>query len=68
MLSFTNMLVASGRHLAVHEDARQIQLDLEADVHVGAVDGGRPPQREPPVGDLVQTTALRVRQLLVLCA
>jgi len=52
----------------VHEDARQIQLDLEADVHVGAVDGGRPPQREPPVGDLVQTTALRVRQLLVLCA
>ena len=30
------------------------------------VDGGRPPQREPPVGDLVQAGALRVGQLLVL--
>ena len=52
----------------MHEDARQVQLDLEADVHVRAVDGGRPPQREPPVGDLVETAPLRVRQLLVLCA
>ena len=39
---------------AVHEDAREVQLHLEAHVHVGAVDGGRPPQREAPVGDLVQ--------------
>ena len=56
------------RDLAVHEDAGQIQLHLEADVHVRAVDGGAPPQREPTVRDLVQPAALRVRQLLVLHA
>jgi len=54
--------------LAVHEDARQVQLHLEADVHVRAVDRGRPPQREATVRDLVQTGALRIRQLLVLHA
>ena len=52
--------------LAVHEDARQVQLHLEAHVHVRAVDGRRPPQREAPVRNLVQTAALRVSQLLVL--
>ena len=30
------------------------------------VDGRRPPQREPPVGDLVEAGPLRVGQLLVL--
>jgi hypothetical protein len=54
--------------LAVHEDAGEVQLHLEAHVHVGAVDGGRPPQREAPVGDLVQPRALCVGQLLVLHA
>ena len=38
--------------LAVHEDARQVQLHSETNVHVGAVDGGKPPQREATVGDL----------------
>lgn len=52
----------------MHEDAREVQLNLEADVHVGAVDGGGPPQREPPIGDLVQPRPLRVGQLLVLHA
>ena len=52
----------------MHEDAGEVQLHLEADVHIGAVDGGRPPEREAPVGDLVQPAALRVGQLLVLCA
>ena len=54
--------------LAVHEDARQVQLHLEADVHVGAVDRGAPPQSEAAVGDLVQATALRIGQLLELHA
>ena len=53
--------------LAVHKYAGQIQLHLEAHVHVGTVDGGRPPECEAPVGNLVQTTPLRIRQLLVLC-
>mmetsp|Transcript_62206 Transcript_62206/g.196851 ORF Transcript_62206/g.196851 Transcript_62206/m.196851 type:complete len:1067 (-) Transcript_62206:4174-7374(-) len=54
--------------LAVHEDARQVQLDLETNVDVGAVDGRRPPQREAAVGDLVEPGALRVGELLVLHA
>ena len=54
------------RDLAVHEDAGQVELHLEADVDVGAVDRRRPPEREAPVGDLVETGALRVGELLVL--
>ncbi len=54
-----------GGDLAVHEDASQIQLHLEAHVHIGAVDGGGPPQGETPVGDLVQTRPLCIGQLLV---
>ena len=52
--------------LAVHEDAGEVELDLEADVDVGAVDGRRPPEGEAPVGDLVEAGALGVGQLLVL--
>ena len=29
--------------------------DLEAHIHVGSVDGGRPPQREASIRDLIQT-------------
>ena len=54
--------------LAVHEDACQVQLHLESHVHIRTIDGGRPPQREAPVGDLVQPGALRVGELLVLHA
>mmetsp|Transcript_569 Transcript_569/g.1265 ORF Transcript_569/g.1265 Transcript_569/m.1265 type:complete len:352 (-) Transcript_569:2863-3918(-) len=42
------------RNLPVHEDARQVQLHLEAHVHVGSVDCGGPPEGEPTVGDLVE--------------
>jgi hypothetical protein len=56
------------RQLAVHEDAREVELHLEADVHVGAVDGRRPPEREAAVRDLRQARALRIRQLLELHA
>ncbi len=51
--------------LAVHEDAGEIELDLEPDIHIGSVDGGTPPEREASVRDLVQTTPLGVGQLLV---
>ena len=54
------------RNLAVHENARQIQLDLETDVDVGSVDGRRPPEGEATVGNLIQTRPLGVGQLLVL--
>ena len=49
----------------MHEDAGQVQLDLEPNIDVGPVDGGAPPQSETPVGDLVQTTPLSIGQLLV---
>ena len=52
--------------LAVHENARQIELHLETDVDVGSVDRRRPPQREATIGDLIQTGSLGVGQLLVL--
>ena len=51
--------------LAMHEDACQVQLHLETHIHIGTVDGGRPPQGETPVGDLVQTRPLGICQLLV---
>ena len=54
-----------GGDLAMHEDACQIQLHLETHIHIGTVDGWRPPQRETPVGNLVQTRPLRIGQLLV---
>jgi hypothetical protein len=52
-------------NLAVHEDTGQVKLHLETDVHVGSVDGGRPPQREPTVRNLVQTGTLGVGELFV---
>ena len=54
-----------GRDLAVHEDTRQVKLDLETDVDIGAIDCRTPPECETTIGDLVQTGALRVRELLV---
>ena len=48
-----------------HEDTSQIQLDLEADVHVRAVDRRAPPEREATIRDLIQTGTLSVRQFLV---
>mmetsp|Transcript_13659 Transcript_13659/g.18093 ORF Transcript_13659/g.18093 Transcript_13659/m.18093 type:complete len:330 (-) Transcript_13659:4853-5842(-) len=54
------------RDLAVHENSCEVKLDLEANVDVGAVDGRRPPEREAPVGDLVETRPLGVGEFLVL--
>ena len=40
-------------YFAMHEDACKVELDLEADVHVGTVDCGGPPQSEAAVWDLI---------------
>lgn len=53
-------------NLAVHEDSCEIKLYLEADVHICTVNCWAPPQGESSIGNLVQTTALCVGQLLVL--
>ena len=43
-----------GWDLTVHEDSSEVQLDLEANVHIGSIDGGGPPKRESPVRNLVE--------------
>ena len=48
-----------------HEDTSQIQLDLETDINVRAIDRGAPPEREPTIGDLIETGPLSVGELLV---
>mmetsp|Transcript_6268 Transcript_6268/g.11473 ORF Transcript_6268/g.11473 Transcript_6268/m.11473 type:complete len:253 (+) Transcript_6268:2354-3112(+) len=53
-----------GWDLAMHEDACQVQLHLEAYVHVGSVDRWRPPKREASVRNLVEAGPLRIRELL----
>ena len=54
------------RDLSVHEDSGQVELDLETDVDVGAVDRRRPPKSETTIGDLIQTSTLGVGEFLVL--
>ena len=54
--------------ITVHENACQIQLDLETHIHVRTVDCWGPPQGETTVGNLIQTTPLRIGQLFVLPA
>ena len=50
----------------MHKDARQVELDLEANVNVRPVDSGRPPESKTTIWNLIETRALCVRQLLVL--
>mmetsp|Transcript_33774 Transcript_33774/g.44564 ORF Transcript_33774/g.44564 Transcript_33774/m.44564 type:complete len:256 (-) Transcript_33774:445-1212(-) len=52
--------------LSMHEDSCQVELHLEADVDIAAIDRGRPPKSEPSIRDLVKTGALRMSQLFVL--
>lgn len=40
--------------------------NLETNVDVGSINSWRPPEREAPVGDLIETGSLGVGQLLVL--
>lgn len=49
----------------VHEDACQIELNLETDVDIGTIDSRTPPQCESTIGDLIQTGPLGVGKFLV---
>ena len=49
----------------VHEDTSQIELHLETDVNICAINCWAPPQSEPTVRNLVQTGPLSVGQLFV---
>lgn len=51
--------------LAIHENARQIQLHLKADIDVGTIDGWTPPESETTIEDLIGTGAPSIRELLV---
>lgn len=51
--------------LTVHENTSQIELDLETNVDIGSVDGGRPPHCESTIRDLRKTGTLSVGQTLV---
>lgn len=51
--------------LTVHENTSQIELDLETNVDIGSVDGGRPPHSESTIGNLRKTGTLGVSQSLV---
>ena len=53
------------RQSPLHEDTRQIQLHLETNVDIGAIDRRTPPEREKTVRNLIETGALSVRELLV---
>ena len=55
-------------NLTVHEDTGEVELDLETNVHIGSVDGRRPPQGEATIGDLSQTGSLGIGKLLELHA
>ena len=41
------------RNLAMHEDASQIELYLETNIYVGAIDSWTPPKCKSSIGDLV---------------
>jgi hypothetical protein len=48
-----------------HEDASQIQLDLETNVDIGTVDRRTPPKCEPTIWNLVQTRTLGIGKFLI---
>lgn len=54
------------RNLAMHEDTRQIQLNLETNVDICAVNCWGPPKSETTVRNLIQTTTLGIGQFFVL--
>ena len=54
------------RDLAVHEDSREIELDLETNVYVRTINRRAPPECESTIRNLRQTGALGVGELLEL--
>ena len=53
-------------YLSMHEYSSQVQLHLETHIHIGPVDGGRPPQCKSSVWYLIETRSLCMGELLVL--
>lgn len=49
----------------LHEDTRQVKLNLETDVDIRAIGRSTPPQCKATIGNLVETRALSVGELLV---
>ena len=50
----------------MHENARQIQLDLEIYIHIGTIDGRWLPQSKMTIPNLIQTGTLSIGQFFVL--
>ena len=50
----------------MHENVRQIQLDLEIYMHMGTIDGRWPPQSKMTIPNLIQTETLSIGQFIVL--
>lgn len=48
----------------MHENSRQVQLNLETNVDIGTIDRWRPPERKSTVWNLRQTGTLGVGELL----
>lgn len=50
---------------AMHENACEVQLHLEPNIHIGPVDCWWPPESEPSVRDLVESWPLGMSEFLV---
>ena len=50
----------------MHENTREIQLDLETHIHIGVIDGRWPPQSKTTIPNLIQTETLSISQFFVL--
>ena len=50
----------------MHEDTSEVKLHLETNIDIGSVDGGRPPESESSVRNLVKPRSLCVSEFLVL--
>ena len=55
-----------GWNLTVHENSRQVKLNLETNVDVRAIYRRRPPECKSSVWNLIEARTLRVSELLVL--
>lgn len=53
------------RDFSVHKNARQIELNLEADVDIRSINCRTPPKGESSIWNLIEARALCVGELLV---
>lgn len=50
----------------MHENPRQIQLDLKSNINIRSVNGWTPPESESSIWDLVQTGPLSICKFFIL--